>query len=191
MKVIVTMELTLPQDGEKLALLAEMSGVKLVAAAAPALAVHAPAVAQVLTAEPKPRKARKPKGEIGEGTGADEARAETSAPAGDPLMQAEVAPTNVLAGEMKGAAAAVAAVFSMPVLTEDQSLDRAKELAKLIVEAYPEKEAGTNRPKGFRLAMELLAKHKVARTTDLIHSQRLQFIAEGDAILKAAPAGVA
>lgn len=98
----------------------------------------------------------------------------------DPLMQAEVAPIPA------PVAAAPAAAAASVVMTEDQSLDRAKNLAKLIVEAYPEKEAGTNRPKGFRLAMELLSKHKVARTTDLIHSQRLQFIAEGDALLAAA-----
>lgn len=99
-----------------------------------------------------------------------------AAPAGDPLMQAETTPLP------PASPAAVAAV-----LTEDQSLERAKDLAKLIVEAYPEKEPSTNRPKGFRLAMELLSKFKVSRTTDLIHSQRIQFIAEGDLILKAAP----
>lgn len=108
---------------------------------------------------PKPRKTRAPKVEA----------AAPAAPAGDPLMQGdETAPAT---------AAAPAAV-----LTEQESLDRAKDLAKKLCETFSEPEAN-NRPRGFNLAMGLLNKHKVARATDLIHSQRLSFIAEAEALL--------
>jgi hypothetical protein len=170
MKVIVTMELTLPEDGEKLAILAEMSGVKL---APTGTATLTPAAAAA------PR-ARKPK------TDAPAAPAPAPAiPAAplDPLMQDETtAPP---------AAPAPAAPAAAGVLTEDQSLDKAKDIAKRLVEAYPEKEPSTNRPKGFRLAMELLGKHKVARTTDLVHAQRVQFVTEGEALIGKAPVAVA
>lgn len=175
MKVIVTMELTLPEDGEKLAILAEMSGVKLAPTSA----------ATTLT----PAESTKPRGK----KAAAAAPAPILAPSAatiapsipvDPLMQDETT-----APPPPPAAAAAAGAG---VLTEDQSLDKAKDIAKRLVEAYPEKEPATNRPKGFRLAMELLGKHKVARTTDLVHAQRVQFVTEGEALIgKAAPVAVA
>lgn len=137
----------------------------------------APAPLGEIAAPPKTR-AKKEKS-------AAPAPAPLAAPTGDPLMQSDTTQAPPAAAPVKTASAVAG-------MTEDQSLDRAKELAKLIVEAYPEKES-SNRPKGFRLAMELLSKFKVARTTDLIHAQRLQFITEGDLLLAAAPkpAGVA
>lgn len=133
-----------------------------VVAAAPAPAAGA--------AEPKKRTKKEPAAPV--------PPAPVEPPTGDPLMQAEVTAP---------AAAPATAPAGAVVYTEAESAAKAAELAKNLCNAFPEKEAN-NRPKGFRLALDLLAKHKVARTTDLVHAQRLQFIVEAEAILKTVPA---
>lgn len=160
MKINVTFELELPQDGEKLARLAELSGVTL---APTGTVTAAPAAPKTRTKKEKPA----------------ESAPSAPTPSGDPLMQAETSHA------LPPAAPQVPA--SVAVLTEEQSLEKAKDLAKKLVEAFPQKGAD-NRPQGFRMALDLLAKFKVARTTDLVHADRLTFIAEGEAMLAKAPA---
>lgn len=123
-------------------------------------------------AEPKKRKKAEPAAAV---------PAAPSAPAADvdPLMQAE-APAAV-------PPPAPDATASRMGYNEAESAAKAAELAKALCNAFPEKEAN-NRPKGFNLAMGILSKFKVARTSDLIHSQRLEFIAQAEPLLPRAVA---
>ncbi len=167
MKINVSLELELPQDGEKLAILAEMSGVKLAPAGA---FVPSALPTETVAAPAKAPRAKKEKASV------LVAPIPFEPPTGDPLMQAEAA----------APAPAAQVLTSTVVYTEEKSALRAADLAKTLCTTFDEKEAN-NRPKGFRLALELLAKHKVARTTDLVHAQRLAFIADAEALLKTAP----
>jgi hypothetical protein len=157
MKVMV--ELTLPQDGELLAIISEKAGVKLVATGT--------ALGEETTKAP--RKAKK---------AADVAASATpveALPAKDPLLDAP-APA-------PAAAAPVA-------MSESESAARAAEANKAIVRAYPTKGAD-DLPEGFHKAKAVLAEFGVARTTDLVHAQRLQYIARLEAMIAAKAASPA
>ena len=92
---------------------------------------------------------------------------------------------------MLDAGAAPAAKADM---TEIESSAAAQDAAKAIVQRFP-KSGADNRPEGFHLAKKLLNEDfRVARITDLVHAQRLQFITKVKALIAGAdkqPVGIA
>lgn len=99
-----------------------------------------------------------------------------AAPASDPLMQgADVQP------------AAQPAPAAPAAMTEAESTVKAQEANKALVKAFPVKQAD-GMPEGFHKAKVLLAEYGVARTTDLVHAQRVGYIAKIDALIAARPA---
>lgn len=97
-----------------------------------------------------------------------------SAPAFDPMMDVGDAP--------KSAAPAAPAA-----MTEAESTLKAQEANKALVKAFPT--IGADKmPEGFHKAKALLSEFGVARTTDLVHAQRVSYIAKIDALIAAKPA---
>lgn len=85
------------------------------------------------------------------------------------------------------AAAAPAAPAAPAAMTEAESTVKAQEANKALVKAFPAPQAD-KMPEGFHKARALLAEFGVARTTDLIHTQRIAYIAKIDALIAARPA---
>lgn len=110
--------------------------------------------------EPKTRKPR--------ATKAEPAAAPAPVAPVDPLMDLGAAPTQPAAA---------------PEMTEAESAAKVQEAAKDIVKAFP-KIGAENRPEGFHMARKLLNdEFKVARITDLVHAQRIQFITKVAALV--------
>ena len=64
-----------------------------------------------------------------------------------------------------------------PEMTEQESSEKVREAAKAVVKRFPNSSATDGNPEGFHMAKKLLTeKYKVARITDLVHAQRVQFI---------------
>ncbi len=127
----------------------------------------APAPVATAVAEPQPEKPKRAKK-------AAEVAAPAPAPAFDPMMD--------MGGHVGAAPAAPAAPFAM---TEAESTAAAQEANKRLVKAFPTKKAGDDMPEGFYKAKAVLTEFGVARTTDLVHAQRVQYVAKIDALIAA------
>lgn len=72
-------------------------------------------------------------------------------------------------------------------MTEQESAVAVQNAAKAIVQRFPNPQGDEKRPEGFHKAKQLLTeKFKVARITDLTRAQRLEFIREIEAVIRAA-----
>ena len=83
-----------------------------------------------------------------------------------------------------GGAAAPAPTSAPAGMTEAESAIKAQEANKAIVKAFPTKQSD-GMPEGFHKAKAILTEFGVARTTDLVHAQRIQYVAKLDALLAA------
>lgn len=86
-----------------------------------------------------------------------------------------------------GAAATPPAPAAPAAMTEAESTVKAQEANKALVKAFPTPQAD-KMPEGFHKAKALLSEFGVARTTDLVHAQRIAYIAKIDALIAARPA---
>lgn len=99
------------------------------------------------------------------------------APTFDPMM------------DMGGAAAPSPAAPAAPVaMSEAESTAGAQDANKRLVKAFPTILSADKMPEGFHKAKALLSEFGVARTTDLVHAQRVQYIAKIDALIVGARA---
>lgn len=137
-------------------------------------------VPEIVTEKPKTRKKADPKVDVPLAGGP--AVAQNGAPAVDPLMQGADAQTPPATNIGKPGGPAVD-----PNMTEAESTIKAQEANKALVKAFPVKQAD-GMPEGFHKAKVILAEYGVARTTDLVHAQRVGYIAKIDALIAARPA---
>jgi hypothetical protein len=109
-------------------------------------------------------------------------KAEPAAPAApfDPMMDTGGSAAVDTRAEVKAGQA------TAPVaMTEAESTAAAQDANKRLVKAFPTISTADKMPEGFHKAKALLAEFGVARTTDLVHAQRVQYITKIDALIAA------